>query len=196
MAWASAASTATTGSHLFRNYFLLALNNGYGQNSATSGTALLGASNIKAALYDGTITSPDANAANAATAYGGAGSTWVSTSVAGAAASTSNNQLTSVAGWPVGGVVVGTPTFTEGGTAGTGYVQFSSAPIVSSTSTATITSFTGMYLYFDGQAAAGGSVAKPGLGFWYFSATPLSVTNGLLTITPDATNGLFRINIA
>ena len=84
----------------------------------------------------------------------------------------------------------------EGGAAGTGYVQFSSAAITSTTSTATITGFNGMYLYFDGQAAAGSSVAKPGLGFWYFGATALSVTNGLLTITPDGTNGLFRINIA
>lgn len=141
------------------------------------------ASNLKAALYDDTIT-PDGSATNLLSTYNGASSVFSATG-----GQTGTPQVYHTGQWAQGGIVV--PSTALSLVAG-GIVQFTSGNLVSGAA-ATMSNIEGMFLYFDNASAPANQV-KAGLGFWWFGGTNYAVTAGTLTITPHA-SGLFRMTV-
>lgn len=141
------------------------------------------AANLKAALYDDTIT-PTVDAVNLASTYTGTGSQFQA-----AGGQTGATQVFHTGQWAQGGIAVPTPAVSV---VAAGIVQFSSANIVSGAA-ATMSNIEGMFLYFDNVTAPANQV-KAGLGYWWFGGTNYAVTAGTLTITPNA-SGLFRITV-
>lgn len=141
------------------------------------------ATNVKAALYDDSIT-PDVDATNLLSTYNGASSIWTATG-----GQTGTAQVYHTGQWAQGGVVLSSPAVSV---VAAGIVQFTSAAIASGAA-ATMSNIEGMFLYFENVTAPANQV-DAGLGYWWFGGTNYAVTAGTLTITPHA-NGLFRITV-
>lgn len=125
--------------------------------------------NIKAALFDGTIT-PSQTVAASATAY--AGGVWASGGVVDAS------------GWPA----VGRQLLSVTSTSATGTYTFDAADTVSANSTTTLTNANGTLIYDDTLTTP---VADQGICYNYFGGAN-SVTSGTFTIVWNA-SGIFTI---
>jgi len=160
---------AWTASKVFRSF----VNDVILQNAAT-GYGGLDADVVKVLLYDDSIT-PVQDTTLATSAYTGAGSVWTATEPP---------QQFDAAGWPAGGLTLGTQTVSN---PAAGTVMFDGADRAS-TANVTITNAVGVYLFDDTITAA---TADVGVCYNWFGG-PSSVTAGTFTAVFHA-NGIFRI---
>jgi hypothetical protein len=147
--------------------------------SITLGTGysdIVATDTINAALFNGTLVSPDASAAMASIGYNTG--TWVT-----------GSEVTGAGIWAAGGRPLGTKAYTL--TAGTqttaGSVGFTAANLAGA-GTGTLTNAYGCLVY-DASITAG-TVANQGLCFNYFGGAQ-TVTGGTFQINWDAT-GVFK----
>jgi hypothetical protein len=133
---------------------------------------------VKAALFNGTLVSPDASAVVTSTGYNTG--TWVT-----------GSEVTDATNWVAGGRALASKTFTvitAGSQTTASAVAFAAANLAGG-GNVTIANAYGCLVY-DGTITAG-TVAKQGLCFNYFGGAQ-SVTAGTFTIVWDAT-GVFKV---
>lgn len=118
----------------------------------------------KVALYNNT-TAPDQTVTAANTAYNVG--QWVTA-----------NEITDASGWPAGGRVLVTPTWTSS----SNVITYDAADTASANSTTTLTGFFGCLVYDDTLAAV---VVDQGESYHYFGGSQ-TITSGLMTIIWNA----------
>lgn len=175
--------TAWTDSSPTSRIFIQALVNpiAFGAGATTgfptsySSTGLLG-DTVNAALFNGTLVSPDASAAVGSTGYNTG--TWVT-----------GSEVTST-NWPAGGQALGTKTYaSSGGSQTTASTLAFKAANTAGSGNVTLTNAYGCLVY--DSTISGVTVAKQGMCFNYFGGAQ-SVTAGTFTIVWDAT-GVWKI---
>lgn len=160
---------AWTDSHVFREWPL--------QTMQVSGAGYTGldSDNVKAALFDNTVT-PDKDAAVAGTGYGSASGTW-----------TPAREVNGGTNWPVGGLALSGKTFTS---PVSGAAMFDAADLAAG-GTVTLANVYGCLVY--DHSITGGTVADQGVAFLYFGGNQ-PVTAGSFSVVWSS-NGIARFQV-